>query len=445
MKIILSNKFFIISFFLVILQQIAVGLSTYFIGLAGITISKNIMESFDYIIVFFSLILLAYFLGSASLFFRTKLSNDAWGNYYKKTLTEISKNHALSSDKNKRKTNLWISGESLSTLNEAGFAFVDIIAIYFNVFFTIIAMFFVIGYVLSLMIMLCMLLSVTLLCIYRNKINVLAGEIQNNKITALSSIEKIWDNIFYGNSFFSCLAYQDASEKTKKFFNMNEKYKIIEQVISCLPILFSIPVIVIISYYQVSNNYVSIGALVAVLPRSIQLFQNIHAASMSSSQLILLKNKLSNLDFFVSQLDLYDYNEKIDNEKIEIYNLFDGNRYNVNSFMDFLISNECSFGRFLIKGNNGVGKSTLLKSIKSKHPESLFLGPGIEIGNLTNIGSTGQRQLSQLNILINKNGLMILLDEWDSNLDQVNTKKMDEILNTLSHSNIIIEVRHKKQ
>jgi len=444
MNRIFLNKFFVICLVLICLQQVLVGLSTYFIGLAGEKVAMLPMESFYYTGLFFFAIFIAYLLGSASLFYRVKLSNDLWEKYYQKTLIDISKDHSISTEENKRSTQLWLSGEALSTLDEAGFAFIEILAIYFNVIFTTIALFVILGAELAGVIVFCMCLSVMLLYASKGKIGLIASSMQNEKLVALLSIGKIWDNIFYGDKKSSQWAFASSKKKIDVYFKKIESYKILEQIISCAPILVSIPLLVLFSYYQVLNNSLAIGAMVAVLPRTLQLFQNIHAASMSTSQIMLLKNKIQKLDAFSSSLTGYDYLSNIDNEKVSVIEVASGRIINAHAFMELGLETKNTTGRYLVSGSNGAGKSSLIKYIKSKHPDALFFGPNIQVGKDTNSGSTGQKQLYQMASLLNSDSRIILLDEWDANLDESNMKNIDNMLSALAENNIIIEIRHKR-
>ena len=444
MKRIFLNKFFVICLILICLQQVLVGLSTYFIGLAGEKVATLPMEAFYCTAMFFLAIFIAYLIGSASLFYRVKLSNDLWGKYYQKTLTDISKDHSISTEENKRSTQLWLSGEALGTLDEAGFAFIEILAIYFNIIFTTIALFVILGAELAGVIVFCMCLSLILLYASKSKIGFIASSMQNEKLAALLSIGKIWDNMFYGDRKSSQWAFISSQKKVAIYFKKTESYKVLEQMISCAPILISIPLLILLSYYQVLNNSLAIGAMVAVLPRTLQLFQNIHAASMSTSQIMLLKNKIQKLDDFSSSLTGYNYLSSIDNEKISIIEATSGRKINTHAFMASELEIKNTTGRYLVSGSNGAGKSSLLRFMKSKHPDALFFGPDIQIGQETHPGSTGQKQLYQMASLLNSNSRIILLDEWDANLDESNMKNIDNMLSALAEHNIIIEIRHKR-
>ncbi|TSJ81275.1 MAG: hypothetical protein NMK33_02100 [Candidatus Cardinium sp.] len=59
-------------------------------------------------------------------------------------------------------------------------------------------------------------------------------------------------------------------------------------------------------------------------------------------------------------------------------------------------------------------------------------------------GSIGEQHWKiLLNILQNSKHSLLLLDEWDSALDHLHTKAIDERLDALAHDNTILEVRHK--
>jgi len=165
---------------------------------------------------------------------------------------------------------------------------------------------------------------------------------------------------------------------------------------------------------------------------------------MSTSQIMLLKNKIQKLDAFSSSLTGYDYLSNIDNEKVSVIEVASGRIINAHAFMELGLETKNTTGRYLVSGSNGAGKSSLIKYIKSKHPDALFFGPNIQVGKDTNSGSTGQKQLYQMASLLNSDSRIILLDEWDANLDESNMKNIDNMLSALAENNIIIEIRHKR-
>lgn len=57
--------------------------------------------------------------------------------------------------------------------------------------------------------------------------------------------------------------------------------------------------------------------------------------------------------------------------------------------------------------------------------------------------STGQKLSSQLMQISNISDVdVIILDEWDANLDGINKSHLDELINELARQRLVIEVRH---
>lgn len=106
-------------------------------------------------------------------------------------------------------------------------------------------------------------------------------------------------------------------------------------------------------------------------------------------------------------------------------------------------------GRFTVTGANGTGKSTFLLRLKQTYGEACFLLP-TDYSDLSwkedrRALSTGQRLVAHLNEVFNiKTVRYILLDEWDANLDTSNVERIEKILDTLSATKVIVEVRHRR-
>jgi Fe-S cluster assembly ATPase SufC len=102
-------------------------------------------------------------------------------------------------------------------------------------------------------------------------------------------------------------------------------------------------------------------------------------------------------------------------------------------------------GRFLVSGPNGSGKSTLCLNLKGDKDDVFYLPAKYENPNFDIKGSTGQLKLAELKWLA-ENRLhysMILLDEWDANLDADATSFGDSLIQDMATSCLVLEVRHK--
>jgi len=103
-------------------------------------------------------------------------------------------------------------------------------------------------------------------------------------------------------------------------------------------------------------------------------------------------------------------------------------------------------GRFRITGPNGSGKTTFLLSIKNEF--------GIDAALFTNEtamilsarrqhGSSGENKIRALNrFFLNRAEKIILLDEWESRLDDVTRKHMDVMIDEIGKTKLVIEARH---
>jgi ABC-type multidrug transport system fused ATPase/permease subunit len=104
-------------------------------------------------------------------------------------------------------------------------------------------------------------------------------------------------------------------------------------------------------------------------------------------------------------------------------------------------------GRITITGANGSGKSTVLLTLKKRFKEKAFLLPTqhnrlVWKSDLTSL-SSGERTKASIFELLQMDGVrMLLLDEWDANLDPSNRQAVDRMLDQVSMNRIIVEVRH---
>ena len=107
-------------------------------------------------------------------------------------------------------------------------------------------------------------------------------------------------------------------------------------------------------------------------------------------------------------------------------------------------------GRYAIAGPNGSGKTSLLLHLKELLkerafyiPAQSFLFPAVRAGL-----STGQRKLRDLRSAFDAAGgrvPVILLDEWDANLDPDNRERISAEIDELARSHAVVEVSHRAQ
>jgi len=104
-------------------------------------------------------------------------------------------------------------------------------------------------------------------------------------------------------------------------------------------------------------------------------------------------------------------------------------------------------GRITLRGENGCGKSTALILIKNALANKAFLLPThnqLTFTSETNKYSTGESLRKLLQEIIDKVDVdVLLLDEWDANLDKENQEILSALIDHLAEKKCVIEVRHR--
>ncbi len=101
-------------------------------------------------------------------------------------------------------------------------------------------------------------------------------------------------------------------------------------------------------------------------------------------------------------------------------------------------------GRMTLIADNGAGKSSQLLLLKEHLGEQAYYLPTKHHLYFRErmTGSTGQQLMAQFDEIAGLDVPVILLDEWDANLDTHNTARLDARIDELALHKLIIEIRH---
>lgn len=110
-------------------------------------------------------------------------------------------------------------------------------------------------------------------------------------------------------------------------------------------------------------------------------------------------------------------------------------------------------GRITVRGTNGCGKSTLLAEIKESLGDSAYLLPAqhdLYFSSLEGEEASSGEKTSRILDLIEGDYLeasvgVLLLDEWDANLDRCARERHDEALNEIARDRCVVEVLHNER
>ena len=126
----------------------------------------------------------------------------------------------------------------------------------------------------------------------------------------------------------------------------------------------------------------------------------------------------------------------------------DENSVSLDEFM--LLPHEKLKGIYTVRGLNGSGKSLSLLKLKEKYSDAAYLLPAHHdlFVNFQTQLSSGQLARKSIEWIrentesLSKSVRVLLLDEWNANLDSDNLSALEKVLLELSESFLIVEVRH---
>lgn len=424
-------------------QQAFLALSTYFIAQAGASLIKDdINEVLLHISFFFVFALLAYITSSVATVLTTRASNIIWKNYNRDMLKLSVESMMHAVDKNKKTIAQWLGGEASSTISHACSFYIGIVSTSLNIILTLLVFFITLGWAITVVVALSLVISLVVIILLRDKIKIAAGNIQRRKLNSLLQIEFTWCLAIFGNKKMRQNGFDSLDSKSKEYFDEVNRYIVLEQVVACAPIVIS--TLSMIMLLQLTDLFTAavVGALVAVLPRCLQIFGSVHSLSVYFSQFFLVRSKLKNLDAFPLTLDKHSLLYEIPLHGILIRDHAGAKNITASELMAGLKSGRINSGRFSISGNNGAGKSSFLRIIKSFTGDSILMTPETSFINFSQPLSTGQSRIKEINGVLLASPSLLMLDEWDANLDNENLEFIDKILHETSKRLVIIEVRH---
>lgn len=442
-KQLFTCKYFLNSSLLVVLHQLFLAISSYCIAKAGAYLaSTDTQLAINYIIYFFIFALLAYLFGSSTNYVVTKMQNFLWGKYVEQTILEIENKQTISSEKNKVIFTNWLVGEAKETIDAVCVLLVDFLSTYLNVILTILVFGIAISMKFATVFLIAMLIIALMLTYFKKTIKTLADENQTEKVATMSLISSLWQGAMFGHEKIRDSAWKAFQFAANKYYQQKEKYVIVEQLIATLPVFSA--VFLIIAMLTIDQfDPLTIGAMVALLPRTLQLLSNVHSIGRLNGQLVFLKKRFLNLSKFVDTLDYQHLMDQITFDQVKVKDLIHGRNLQPKEFLEDMIAAKYQLGRFLIYGDNGVGKSSILRLIKSHRTSAVMISPEMRMNAIAISMSSGQLLKEQIEALIDSCADTIILDEWDANLDSNNIKLLNDKLNELAKSYLIIEVRHR--
>lgn len=256
---------------------------------------------------------------------------------------------------------------------------------------------------------------------------------------------KCWDNILLNNASihrnYQTLFHekmQHTLHKTMVSATRAETLIFILGLAAGLPILGSICWILWDLEMETQKNVLI--ALLATLPRQLNILGVFRNIFQSLTSLLGIKAKF---DVIYLGTSLRERNLRASINASEI--TFGSHLLQDISSLELILESKPK-GRFEVRGPNGSGKSTLLLYLNQILPSSFYLPSHPDLilsGDKIVAKSTGENLLAHIEYIKSLPEDIILLDEWDANLDHANLLQLENEIQILSQNKTIIEVRHR--
>lgn len=439
------SKESLVCLILIVLQQILVAFSTIFIAELAKSIAIGRLDS-TYLWLFISSLIVVYIPATLSRVYLEKIKYLAQYKYISKFEDAyLGKIHLGSKEEEEKLP--YITSEGQSTINMIVTFFYEFFALVLN----ILASLFALSYIVNPFLIFSYAMSFICLSgfIYFSHSWIVQSSriAQRTRTSLLGQLLKSWNNIVINNKynyevwkgrFDNC--FREAKEKNVQNEMIKQFVSSSGMLLSLLPLLGTLIYLIFTSRYDMSF----LAILVATLPRQIQMIQNMDVITQLISEWTDIKERLFGLEKALI-VKVNNPEERINWPKLKFYQ--SSEPLSISS-LDGLKSFLKTPKRITIRGENGVGKSTLLKFLKDKTggyylPAKPTLS--FECHNWQSL-STGEQVLVALSEACSSKNLerLILLDEWDANLDFANREKISTIIDELSQNRTIVEVVHRQ-
>ncbi|OPH34083.1 ABC transporter ATP-binding protein [Moraxella equi] len=430
---------FVASLAFVGIAQLIVASSTFFIANLAKSVTDGTL-SLPYLIGFVaSLTLVLIPLYFASIFLE-KAKFDSLARY--NTLFDkhfLGKSCHYNNHTLKHTATAMLSQESKHTLDDSLLGVFDMITLLLNVGFNLIVIawvldgFILLGYGVG------MVLAMGAVHLFKDRLGNLAKTAQMSQLMLMSGLSKAWDNVIIFNKYNYLRHNRTLTDtlNTAKTDSIHAKStRHLSSNVGMLVLLVCVLTASGVLFWQNLGDMTMLAMLVATLPRQIQMLQMSHELIGYRAEISTLMARLDGL------IQLFDTPNATLDKYIKKDRIFVKQTNQAFDFDEFL-KNPPSTGRITLVGDNGVGKSCVLLTLKNRLGERAYYLPAKHELIFDNTeGSTGQRLIVEIDKLTGDDTPILLLDEWDANLDGVNTDIIHAKLDEIGKTRLIVEVRH---
>lgn len=289
-----------------------------------------------------------------------------------------------------------------------------------------------------------LILTVVVLRLQRNGHEARALSVEKNKNQVTQLLSSAWDHWVINNTSFLNSWQKDFSARHGRYKDSlnqlswkKEMSAVILSLSSFLPTLFA----ACIFAYKNMGQTSELLNLIVLLPRLFMILGHTTSLIYLVRDFSIMKSRGEFISQVLNQPWDFNWEGRIQKNKINITNQ---NCKGVDFDQNVLTEVK---GYWTVRGSNGAGKSSWLMRLKEDLGErACYLPPKSHLGSVeiaTGL-STGQKIKEQIRLALKHSNIsVLLLDEWDANLDESNRQEVLETLKTLGQRLCVIDIRHR--
>lgn len=281
------------------------------------------------------------------------------------------------------------------------------------------------------------------------------------RIDLTQSLLAAWDNVLLGNLYNFNLWQDRTQQRINRCLQKNVELERFDQILAIVIALITcIPSLAVVVHYAYTHRHsvpeltaflVTLPVLFMILSYTYQTLSLVFRWTMHKGKLVSIYKAIQPQEYLPASME-----KKVKWEKIQISknsSLYDSEKDKsqktpivIKSHQEMIpFTSQC--GRFTLRGENGSGKSTLLMLIKHSVANRAFFLPTqnqLSFVSETNKYSTGESLRKRLHEILQRVQVdVLLLDEWDANLDSENQEKLSILIDEIAEKKCVIEVRHR--
>ncbi|MGV6987817.1 hypothetical protein ACWA5Z_02255 [Testudinibacter sp. P80/BLE/0925] len=445
----LNNAAFRWALLLLLVQQMIVASSTYWIAKVAENISVG--GAFGvYFVLFILSLTIVYLPASFAAMLLEKAKFTALNRYTALFQKNFNNQAGLRNDRTLKDQRLpFIASEGFLTIDESYRFLFDGVSLLLNVSFNIA----VLAWILAPSIMLSYLLGVLLAALavfaFKQRIYQRGQAAQQGRTKLQRTLSLAWDNVLLGNRYnqhyFNQALQQNQNEALKTAVS-NRGWNHLASSLGMLLMMSPVLAWTAILFYQHQNDTALLAVLVATLPRQVLILQYTDILISVATGWSGMKAKLQGLQSAVA-VPQNSLNGRIQWDKLQAQAQNCDGEFSLATLPNHAL--KC--GRITLRGANGCGKSSYLCWLKQQLGEQAYYLPAqhellFADNTALSTGQTLKRNLHELADDLNSDKhavRMLLLDEWDANLDKDSIDTLNQLIAELSQRCLVIEVRHR--